>query len=60
MKYQAKHILMLRSETIVRLDNLLDVLRVSPGNDMVMIQAADIRMAVDDFKVILTEIRRLK
>lgn len=60
MKYNAEHILKLRSEVAARCDQLLSALHVPPSVDTIMLNACDIRLAVDDFKSILAEIKRLK
>ena len=61
-KYYAKHLHRLRHEAQTRFDELLRALDTGGkrGTDTLMVDGMQIRLAVDDFKVILTEIRKLK
>jgi len=65
MRYRRYHITNLVNELSARYSRLLD--QVDPGprgmsrpDDLVEVDGARIRMAVDDFKVILAELRKLK
>lgn len=60
MIYNANHIRKLRSETTTRFEALQRILHVPHNDKTVLMNARDVRLAVDDFKNILTEIRRLK
>ena len=62
MLYNAGHVRKLGEEAHARFKRLCDVIPVcGPGSaDKVTINGADVRMAVDDFKSVLAEIRRLK
>jgi len=54
----AKHLL---SELAMRYDRLLTVLPdTTVTSEYVDCSASDLRMAIDDFKTILTELRRLR
>ena len=61
-RYSAKHLYRLRHQAQTRFDELMRA--TDPGNnrgtDIVQVDGVQIRLAVDDFKVILTEIRKLK
>ena len=59
MRYQAKHILKLQAKALDCFEQLQHALPV-PTNDTVTVNSRDIRLAVDDFKSILAEIRRLE
>lgn len=61
-KYYAKHLHRLRDQAQTRFDELLRALDTggNRGPDTVLVDGMEIRLAVDDFKVILTEIRKLK
>jgi hypothetical protein len=63
-KYRDDHILRLRRELSTRAERLVGSLSGPPlafrGSSVVEINPVDVRIAVDDFKVILSEIRRLK
>ncbi|MEE9548702.1 MAG: hypothetical protein V3V68_05040 [Nitrosomonadaceae bacterium] len=61
-KYKANHIRRLHEEAQARCNNLLDVLNVPTTfrSDFIEVNGCEIRMAVDDFKSVLSEIRRLK
>ncbi len=60
--YHADHLYRLRHQAQTRFDALMHATDpgVSRGPDWVAISGVEIRLAVDDFKVILTEIRKLK
>jgi len=60
--YYAKHLHRLRHQAQTRFDELLRALDAGDnrGTDTVTVDGMQIRLAVDDFKVILTEIRKLK
>lgn len=63
MKYKAEHIRRLHSETRQRCNHLLDVLIRSTSqtrDDFITVDSYQVRMAVDDFKNVLSEMRRLK
>lgn len=63
MRYQYNHIRNLANEARSRFDHLLYALQMRDNDwsrDAVNIDGLAIRLAVDDFKVILAEIRRLK
>jgi len=62
MKHRANHVRRLRNEAQVRCNRLLDALNVPPAwsGDWIEIDPSRTRMAVDDFKSVLSEIRRLK
>lgn len=60
MKYQAKHIHKLQAEAVDRFERLQHALPYPIDNKLVTVNGRDIRLAVDDFKSILAEIRRLK
>lgn len=62
-KYYADHILKLRQESQRRFDRLMYVLEIGGNHGvgaMVGIEGMQVRLAVDDFKNILAEIRKLK
>ena len=61
-RYYAWHILRLRTEAHTRFDRLLDVLEMGDkrGDDLMTFEGMRVRLAVDDFKNILAEIRKLK
>jgi len=61
-RYTAGHLHRLRHQAQSRFDELLRALNTGPnrGTDAVAVDGMQIRLAVDDFKVILTEIRKLK
>ena len=61
-KYYANHLYRLRHQAQTRCDELMRATDpgVSRGTETVMVDGVEIRLAVDDFKVILTEIRKLK
>ncbi|GAJ02833.1 unnamed protein product [marine sediment metagenome] len=61
-RYYAHHLMRLTDEADSRFHELLSALDTKQlrGNDVVHIDSVRIRLAVDDFKTILTEIRRLK
>jgi hypothetical protein len=61
-KYYAKHLHRLRHEAQTRFDELMRALDTGGrrGTDILQVDGMQIRLAVDDFKVILTEIRKLK
>jgi len=61
MRYKTSHIRRLRRELARRLEILMDSLpRYDVSADSVEVDAVAVRLAVDDFKSILTETRRLK
>ncbi len=62
MKYYAKHLRRLANEANTRFGELMRALDVrGKDNDTaIQVDGTRIRLAVDDFKTILTEIRRLK
>lgn len=62
MRYKANHIRRLHDEVIARQLHLLSVLNVpiTYSGDFISIDGSEVRMAVDDFKCVLSEIRRLK
>ncbi len=66
MQYRLGHLRKLADEAHYRFGRLIDALNITPaalggrGDDAVQINAVDVRLAVDSFKAILTEIRRLK
>lgn len=62
MRYNANHIRRLRDEAQARCNRLLDALNVPEtyDSDFILVDGCEIRMAVDDFKSVLSEIRRLK
>lgn len=63
MRYQTQLLIKLRREAQYRFDKLIATLVVSTNLTMpenTNICGTDIRLAVDDFKSILTEIRKLK
>jgi len=60
MIYMSRHLKRLTSEAHARFDYLLDALDTEGAGEKVVVDGAKIRLAVDDFKTILTEIRRLK
>ena len=64
-KYQAAHIARLRREINSRVDHLESTLRNLPesnirGKLVVDVDGMSVRMAVEDFKAILAEVKRLK
>ncbi len=61
-KWYAWHVLKLRTEAHARFDRLMDVLEIGDkrGDDLLTLDGMRIRLAVDDFKNILSEIRKLK
>jgi len=62
MLYRLDHIRRLHDELTARHGRLLDELPYRPGEraEHVEIDSVGVRVAVDDFKAILAEIRRLK
>lgn len=62
MRYHANHIRRLRDEAQTRCNTLLTILNVPLAfeDNYITVDGSRIRIAVDDFKSILTEIRRLK
>lgn len=62
MSYYAKHIIRLQTEAASRFERLSHALDVGGrrGEDAVAMSGIDVRLAVDDFKNILSEIRKLK
>jgi len=60
--YTAKHLHRLRHQAQTRFDELLRAMDTggNRGTETVAIDGMQIRLSVDDFKVILTEIRKLK
>lgn len=60
MTYTARHIRKLQSKAGACFEQLQRAFPAPSGDDTVSINGAEVRMAVDDFKVILDEIRRLK
>lgn len=62
MVYYRDHLKNLTHQSERRYAALIDALYPGPGDasDKIAIDGPAIRMAVDDFKTILTEIRRLK
>lgn len=62
MRYKVSHIVRLRDEVSVRYNVLLRALATPSAFrcNNVVIDGSKIRMAVDDFKSVLSEIRRLK
>lgn len=65
MKYQRRHIQRLRDELVLRFDELMRGLYVPndmgvPTTDTIDIDGMRVRLAVDDFKAVLSEVRRLK
>jgi len=61
-RYYAWHVLKLRTEAHRRFDELMRVLELGDkrGDDLLTFDGMRVRLAVDDFKNILTEIRKLK
>jgi hypothetical protein len=64
MNYYVSHVKNLKDELRSRYDRLMLVLPddkvfVHRGKDCVNLKGSDVRLAVDDFKSILAEIRRL-
>lgn len=61
-RYSAKHLHRLKHQAQTRFDELLRALDTGDnrGTYIVQVDGMQIRLAVDDFKVILTEIRKLK
>jgi len=61
-KYYAKHLKRLAGEADTRFRELMRALDTHgrEGDDTIQVDGTRIRLAVDDFKTILTEIRRLK
>ncbi len=61
-KYYAKHLHRLSHQAQTRFDDLLRALdtRGKRGTDIMTVDGMQIRLAVDDFGSILTEIRKLK
>lgn len=61
-RYYAWHILKLRMESQHRFDKLMEVIELgdSRGDDLLPFEGMRVRLAVDDFKTILAEIRKLK
>jgi len=64
-RYNVSHIKELTEQAHARFGRLLNALQseevlVYRGKDTMMVCTSDIRIAVDDFKTILSEIRRLK
>jgi hypothetical protein len=61
-RYYARHLRRLSSEASDRFQKLMRVLSTHEkvGDDAVEIDGIHVRLAVDDFKTILTEIRKLK
>lgn len=62
MKYRSNHLRRLYDETRTRCINLLATLRVPTTyeHDFTTVDSDQIRVAVDDFESVLSEIRRLK
>ena len=62
MRYKANHIRRLHSEAQAHCNNLLDALNVpvTYDADFISIDPCETRMAVNDFRSILSEIWRLK
>lgn len=65
MKYQRRHIQRLRDEMAIRHDELQRALYIPndmgvPTTDTIDIDGMRVRLAVDDFKAVLSEVRRLK
>ena len=62
MRYKANHIRRLRDEATARYEAIVRALGVSSfcGSDTIVVDGSETRMAVDDFKSVLSEIRRLK
>lgn len=60
-KYYARHLRRLAAEADGRFLELMRALdtRQAEGEDVVQVDSVRVRLAVDDFKVILSEIRRL-
>lgn len=61
-RYKANHIRRLRDEAQGRCNRLLDLLHVPTrySGEFVLVDGSKVRVAVDDFKSVLSEIRRLK
>ncbi len=61
-RYYAWHILKLRTEAHRRFDRLMEAIELgdSRGDDLLPVEGMRIRLAVDDFKTILSGIRKLK
>jgi len=61
-RYYARHLKRLSNEASDRFQKLMRVLSTHGkiGGDTVEVDGIHIRLAVDDFKTILTEIRKLK
>ena len=61
-QYYADHLYRLRHQAQTRFDELMRALDPGcyRGTNTVRVDGVKIRLAVDDFKVILTEIRKLK
>ncbi len=62
MRYKADHIKRLCAETQARYYQIMDALYVpiTFSGDYTTVDGSQVRMAVDDFKSVLSEIRRLK
>lgn len=62
MRYKVSHIVQLREEVSVRCTALLRTLETPSifGGGDIAVDASRVRIVVDDFKSVLTEIRRLK
>jgi len=61
-KYYAEHLIRLQGEAQRRFDGLMRAIETddSRGDDLVIVDGVQIRMAVDDFKVLLAEVRKIK
>jgi len=61
-RWYANHLHRLRHEAQTRFDRLMSALATGDkrGDDLVEVDGVQIRLAVDDFKVILTEVRKIK
>jgi len=65
MKYQRRHISRLRDELAFRYEELQRALHIPndmgvPTTDTIDIEGLRVRLAVEDFKAILSEVRKLK
>ncbi len=62
MRYTAAYVHKLNTEALRRYEELQRVLDThhKQGDDLVVMDGMRVRLAVDDFKAILTEIRKLK
>ena len=60
-RYRVSHVVGLREELYSRFDRLVDAFPVCRrGQENCTVDGSKMRLAVDDFKAILAELRRLK